>query len=145
MEIYISTYEKFRQKLIPENIMCIGVSKEIPEDFQTTTIHNFLYTPKSILGASYNAIVKPEEFVELYKTHLKQKVQMMGYQSLNEYFSKMLRSFDNGERKAICFLDEENGHWYDTAVVLKNILNELGFTVTEYSKRVKPKNDSALF
>lgn len=144
MKIFISTYNNFRLKQIPENIMCIGVSKEIPEDFQTTSMHNFLYTPKNILGGTYSDIIEPNVFIEKYKEHVQNMVKKFGYSSLQDYFTKMMNAFDNGDCRGICFLDDSIAHWYDVAVILKDVLKELGFEVEEFSKH-KNIDDNSLF
>lgn len=145
MEIYISTYNNFRLKQIPNNILCIGVSKEIPEDFKTTSIHNFLYTPKSILGGTYSSQITPEDFIQKYKEHIHQKIVQMKYGSLENYFLKMFTTFENGEWKGICFLDDSIAHWYDVAVILKDVLKDIGYSVKEYSKNNLKSDDNSLF
>ena len=156
MKIYTSYYSNFPE--IPVDYLCIGISRYIPQEFQTTTIKNFLYTPNSILAPTKQTLldhkagkIDDNEYARQYFTSLGDGIKKLGFSSPNEYFSKMIAGFDawNDEGfKAIVFLCYEKPGQFCHRHLLAALMKNLGFEIEELSysaKKTITKSTEELF
>ena len=158
MKIFTSYYSNFNK--IPKKYLCVGISRYIPKEFQTTEIDNFLYTPKSILAPSEELLndikqgkITQEEYARRYYTEIGQGIRKLGFSNSNEYFAKMVSTFEtyNDEGfEALVLLCYEKPHEFCHRHLLSALMRKNGFDVVELVSKpsISSKSDtmsSALF
>lgn len=157
MKLYTSCYSRMNR--FPDNWLCIGISRFIPNELQTTEIKNFLYTPNSILAPSKELLsdikagkINNEEYARRYYTELGQSIKRLGFSSSNEYFARMISELSRGgEWEATVFLCYENPNEFCHRHLLSALMRKNGISIEEWSpsSRVSSKDDfngsSALF
>ena len=157
MKIFTSYYSNFAR--IPSDLLCIGISRYIPDEFKTTKIHNFLYTPNSILAPSRELLMKikngeigQDEYAKIYFSEIGQSFIKLGYRDAREYFAKMFSDFEKSFSEkdgplssfnGIVFLCYEKPGDFCHRHLLAALMRSLGYDVSEYEKRkLASKNDT---
>lgn len=157
MKLYTSCYSSFEK--IPKDFLCIGISRYIPKELQTTEILNFLYTPNSILAPSEVLLkdmkegrISNEEYTVRYFQELGQNIKKLGFSSSNEYFAKMISEFerDSSNWQGIVFMCYEKPQEFCHRHLLSALMRKNGIDIREWSSIQKhsSKDDfqsSALF
>jgi len=148
MKIYTSFYLNFNR--IPKKYLCVGISRYIPKEFQTTEIDNFLYTPKNILAPSEELLsdikqgkITQEEYARRYYTEIGQGMRRLGFSNSNEYFAKMISTFEtyNDEGfEALVLMCYEKPNEFCHRHLLSALMRKNGIEVSELG--VKPSMTS---
>lgn len=152
MKIYTSFYSNFNK--IPKKYLCVGISRYIPKEFQTTEIDNFLYTPNNILSPSEKLLsdikqgkITQEEYARRYYTEIGQGMRMLGFSNSNEYFAKMISTFEtyNDEGfEALVLMCYEKPQEFCHRHLLSALMRKNGIDVTEWSpKKTSSRDDIA--
>lgn len=152
MKIFTSYYSNFNK--IPKKYLCIGISRYIPKEFQTTEIDNFLYTPKNILAPSEELLsdikqgkISQEEYARRYYTEVGQGIRRLGFSNSNEYFAKMVSTFEaynDGGFEALVLMCYEKPHEFCHRHLLSALMRKNGFDVTELGSKqtISSKEDT---
>ena len=146
-EVSLATWADFHS--LPKTTVCVGVTKVIPEEFRTTSIRNFVYTPNSIISGRFpdDGRMSAEEFYGLYHSHVASKVRELGFHNIQDWLSQMLSEFDGmfgGEFDTLCFLGDNRSET-DITHFLARLLGEYGVRVKGAEAPRRKELDYSLF
>jgi len=155
MKWYTSYYGNFRN--IPQDILCIGISRSFPDYFRTTSIPNFMYTPRNILAPSAELLagikggtVSEEEYKREYLQSLIETLDRK-FGSCDSYFQQMEDEFSRPiggvQFKGVAFLCWEKPGQFCHRHILAALMRHYGYEVEEMDRRMgrpdMPKDDKS--
>ena len=149
MRLYTSCYSSFSR--FPDNWLCIGISRYIPRELCTTSIHNFLYTPNNILAPSVglledikNGKITQEQYARRYFEEIGASIKKLGFSGSNEYFAKMVSEIASEGWDAMVLLCYEKPQEFCHRHLLSALMRKNGFDVQEWSGSSGAKNKEDL-
>lgn len=152
IKLFTSYYSYY--KAIPDNYLCIAISRFIPIKFKENNYENFLWVNDNFIAPSKELLlnkkagnIDEQTYKKIYTKELFFNLNKIGYNSFNSWYNDISNFYKitQKEWEALVFLCYETPEKFCHRHIFAKILNYYGIQCEEYSSKFKICSTNTLF